>query len=118
MEPSNKELTGLSFTLQWSSMSDNPLLDEYNILYTNNSLLGRVKRQGSDQVNKIDGIPRDSTEYTITDLTPYSTYCFWLRAVFRQDDVRFADEESEMICDVTTPPAGKLMIKCNPYLYP
>ncbi|XP_065904635.1 receptor-type tyrosine-protein phosphatase S-like isoform X2 [Dysidea avara] len=103
MEPSNKELTGLSFTLRWPSMSDNPLLDHYNILYTNRSLRDMVKRQVNNQAYQIDGISRDATEYTITDLTPYSTYCFWLRALFSQDSVRFTDEDSEMICDVKTP---------------
>jgi len=111
IEPLNKELTDLSFTLRWPSVSDNPLLDEYNIFYNNQSLLGRVKRQGSNQVYQIDKIPRDSTEYTITDLTPYSTYCFWVRAVFSQDNVSFANEDSDKICDVTTPPVGTLIYK-------
>ena len=91
-------------------MSDNPLLDHYNILYTNRSLRDMVKRQVNNQAYQIDGISRDATEYTITDLTPYSTYCFWLRALFSQDSVRFTDEDSEMICDVKTPLVGMLMM--------
>ena len=106
-EPSNKELNGLSFTLKWSSMSHNPLLEHYNILYTNRSLLDVAKRQATDQVYKIDGISRDATEYTVTGLTSYSTYCFWLQAVYRQSGVAIANEDSDMTCGITTPPAGK-----------
>ena len=104
-----KNLSQLSFTLQWQPLPNRTFLDSFILFYTNNSLIYKqtqVKRQQPNQTSI--GISSDLLEYTLDDLTPYSTYCFWLQAVYSKENVTFDYKESEMLCDIVTPATGML----------
>lgn len=111
MDTLEKQLTKLSFTLHWHPFPNKTFLDSLMLFYKNNSLIYKhtqVKRQQPSQ-SSIGPIPSDFLEYTVDDLTPYSTYCFWLQAVYSKENVTFDHKESEMLCDIVTPATGMLL---------
>ena len=109
MQPTNKNLTDLSFTIEWSLVTTG-LLQNYTLSYRS---VSSVKRQVEEPFLKII-IPAESTSYTVKNLTPYSSYCFLLQANYAQEDVVFSQKQSDEICDINTPPIGKLVIKISP----
>ena len=107
-QPTNKNLTDLSFTLEWSPVTVG-LLQNYTLSYTSVPL---VKRQADG----VFSIPAGSTHYTVENLIPYSSYCFSLQATYAQGDVVFSQEQSDEICNINTPPLGEFVIKFSPSL--
>ena len=109
MDLSDTKLSELSFTMQWDPLPNTTLLHSFTIYYTNRSLLeqSRVKRrQIPDDYTAIEGISASSREYSISNLLPYSTYCFWLQAVYAQGNVTFDTKDSELLCGITTSAAS------------
>ena len=109
MQPTNKNLTDFSFTIEWSPVTTG-LLQNYTLSYRS---VSSVKRQAEEPLPEII-IPAGSTSYTVKNLTPYSSYCFSLQATYAQEGVVFSQKQSDEICDVNTPPIGKFMIKISP----
>jgi len=106
VQPTNKNLIDLSFTLEWSPVTTQ-LLQSYTLSYSYRSQLDVMKRQTDEQVISVENISTNSTSFTVEDLTPYSSYCFWLEAVYSQKGFTFSCEKSDKICNINTPPLGK-----------
>ena len=106
IQPTNKNLTDLSFTLEWSPVIAG-FLQNYTLSYRSVPL---VKRQ----TDGVFSIPAGSTSYTVENLTPYSSYCFSLQATYAQEGVVFSQKQSDEICDIITPPLGEFVIKFHP----
>lgn len=68
-----------------------------------------MKRQ-QPRPTSVGPIPSDVLEYAVDNLTPYSTYCFWLQAVYSKENVTFDRKESKILCDIKTPSTGMLSI--------
>ena len=102
MVPTNKNLSSLSFTLEWSTI-DTGLLHNYTLSYYSIGQLPVVKRLTEREEITI---PADSTSYTVENLTPFSSYCFTLEALYVQQDIVFDRQRSEL-CDINTPPLSK-----------
>ena len=109
MQPTNKNLTDLSFTIEWSPVTTG-LLQNYTLSYTS---VPSMKRQAEELFLEII-IPAESTSYTVENLTPYSSYCFSLQANYAQEDVVFSQKQSDEVCDINTPPISKFAIKISP----
>ena len=109
MQPTNKNLTDLSFTLKWSPI-DTGLLQNYTLFYTSRMInqLPVAKRQSENQVSL--KLPAHSTNYTVNNLIPFSTYCFSLQASYAQENIVFSNEQSDDICNIITPPLGEFLI--------
>ena len=105
-QPTNKNLTDLSFTLEWLPVTAG-ILQNYTLSYTSVPL---VKRQTDGMFS----IPAGSANYTVKNLTPYFSYCFSLQAMYAQEGVVFSQEQSEEICDINTPPLGEFVINYHP----
>ena len=69
------------------------------------------KRQIENEIN----IPVHSTNYTVKDLMPFSSYCFSLQASYAQEDVVFSNDQSDAICNINTPPLGEFVINFTLY---
>jgi len=109
MDLPDKKLSTFSFTMQWDPLPNATLLHSFTVHYNNHSLLDQSqveRRQLPDGSTTIDGISASSHEYRVDNLLPYSTYCFWLQAVYAQGNVTFDTKDSEMLCGITTPAAG------------
>lgn len=106
VQPKDKNLTDLSFTLEWSPITT-PLLQNYTLNYTSRSHLTPVKRQTDNQFIS-ETIPAGLFSYTVGNMTPYSSYCFSLQASYVQEGIVFSQEQSGKICDINTPPIGEL----------
>jgi len=108
MDTFNKELSKLSFTLHWYPLLNKTYLDSFVVFYSNHSLIGQktqFKRQQLIQTS-IGPLSSNLSEYVVENLIPYSTYCFWLQAVYSKKDIVFDHKESDMLCDVITPSTG------------
>lgn len=115
MDTVNRQLTNLSFTLHWHPLPNKTFLDSFILFYTKTNLIylhTQVKRQQLNQATSIGPISSNLLEYTVSNLLPFSTYCFWLQAVYSKDNVTFDHKESEMLCDIVTPPTGNLLHDC------
>ena len=109
MDPPDTKLFELSFTMQWDPLPNTTLLHSFTVYYNNHSLLEQSRagrRQLPDGSFAIDSISASSLEYKVDNLLPYSTYCFWLQAVYAQGNVMFDAQDSQMLCEITTPAAG------------
>ena len=69
------------------------------------SQLPVAKRQIENQIN----ISVHSTNYTVENLMPFSSYCFSLQASYAQEAVVFSHRQSDAICDINTPPLGEFV---------
>ncbi|XP_065904697.1 receptor-type tyrosine-protein phosphatase F-like isoform X2 [Dysidea avara] len=108
MDLPDTKLSELTFTMKWDPLPNTTLLHSFTVYYNNHSLLEQSqveRRQLPDSSIAIDGISATSNEYKVDNLLPYSTYCFWLQAVYAQANVTFDTKESEMLCGITTPAA-------------
>ena len=108
MDTFDKKLSKLSFTLHWNPLPNKTFLDSYILFYINISLIHQqtqVKRQLPKQTS-IGPLPPDVLEYTVDDLSPYSSYCFWLQAVYSKENITFDRKDSKALCDIETPPTG------------
>ena len=113
MQPTNKNLTDLSFTLKWSPI-DTELLQSYTLFYTSFMInqLPVAKRQSENPISL--KLPANSTNYTVNNLIPFSTYCFSLQASYAQESVEFSNKQGDAICDIITPPLGEFVINFTP----
>ena len=103
MLPTNKNLSSLSFTLEWSAI-DVGLLYNYTLIYYSTGQLPVAKRQAEEQEITI---PANSTSYTVENLTPFSSYCFTLDALYVQQGIVFDRQPSNELCDINTPPLSE-----------
>ena len=113
MQPTIKNLTDLSFTLEWSPVNNTELLQNYSLSYHSVSHLSVEKRQTD---SKTVSIPAGSTSYTVDNLIPYSEYCFSLEAIYAQKGIVFSNKISEEICDINTPPIGEFTVNLPYFL--